>query len=112
MEFAHRGGACRRKFVQAILSVHHHAILHTQARQHTRQGLHQGFVIHTEDHRFRRCGVGERTQNVEHGAETQFLANRAHIAHSRVVFLGEEEAHAHFIKQLFAQIGTLLDLHA
>ena len=40
------------------------------------------------------------------------LANGAHVAHGGVVLLRKEEAHAHLIKQLFAQLGALLDVHA
>ena len=73
--------------------------------------LHQVFVIDAQQLHGGAARVGQGAQDVEDGADAQLLADGANIFHGGVVFLGEEEAHAHLVEQLHAFRRTLLDVH-
>ena len=54
--------------------------------------FYQIFVIDTQQLIAGACRVGNRSKNVEYGAEAQFLADGTHIFHRGMIFLCEEEA--------------------
>ena len=110
LDLADSGRRAEGDFVQLVLSVHNHAPFYAQTGENPGQGLRQIAVVHAQQLHGRRSRVGQRSQNVEHRAETQFFTNRAHIFHGRVILLGEEEAHARFLQQLHTPCRALVDI--
>ena len=92
--------------------MHHPGVLGAQRAEHVRQGLHPGGVVDAEELAPRAGRVGERAQQVEHGAEAQLDADRRHVAHGGVEGGGEEEAHAGFLQGAHGLSGLGLHPHA
>ena len=92
--FAYARRRAEGNFVELVLSVNDHAALDAKAHEHARERLDKVLVVHAEQLHFRRTGVRQRPQDVEHRAEAQLLADGADVFHRAVVFLRKEEAHA------------------
>ena len=76
-----------------------------QRAKDPRQGFDPAGVIDPEQLALGSRGVGERTEQVEQGAKTLFLADRRHMAHGAVVGHGEQEAEAGFVERPALLLG-------
>ena len=87
-------GPHRRRFVPARLAVHDEHALDRHAGQRLRHQL-RGVAAVGADQAERRLGrIGQRTEQVEHGAHAERAAHRRDFLHRRVVVRREQEREA------------------
>ena len=56
--------------------------------------------------------ICKRTENVEYGANTDFLTNRTYKTHCAVIFLRKEENNFVFIKRFSHNLRLTVDFNA
>ena len=76
--------------------MHDHYMTAAEPLQHARLNADQIGMEHAHHLVFRAGGVGERAQDVEQGAHTEFLAHRRRVFHRAVVIGREHETDTDF----------------
>ncbi len=78
--------------------MHDPGALGAQGPQNPGQGLDPSAVVHAQHLAAGAGGIGEGAQQVENGAEPQFLADRQDMAHGAVVGGCEQDADPGFVQ--------------
>jgi hypothetical protein len=86
-----------RDLVQTVLAVHHQRVLRTEERQHLRQGLPQTCNSDARELPASPSWVGQRPEDIEHGAHANLAPRDGCVTHRRVVVRREHEAEAGFV---------------
>ena len=92
--------------------MHDHDVAAAQALQHAHQNADQVGMEHPQQLVRRAGGVGERTEDVEQRAHTQFAAHRGGVLHGAMEFRREHEADADGVDALGHLLGREVEVHA
>ena len=95
-----------------VFAVNHQRVLHAQLVQDFGHRFYQVAVVNAQEEEVRVRRVRERPQDIEDRAEAQLFADGSHIFHSRVIFLGEEEAESYLVQKFKSLRRILGDVHA
>ena len=93
-------GAGCGQFVQLTRTVHNEGSAAAQLLQHAGKHLGQRRVVDTQQLRFCACRVGQRSQDIKDGADTQFAARADGVAHGGMEIRRKEKADADFVNRL------------
>ena len=110
-QFPHQGGSAQADLIHAITAIDHQRMLSAQALQGADLDTHQIRVEHA--HQDIGCArrVGQRPQDIEERAHTQFFANRRHVFHGGVVIRCEHETDAGLRNRLRDALWRQVDVH-
>ncbi len=101
-----------RNLVQPVHPVHDEAMLRSEMHKDLPEQVRQTRFIHAQDLNGRPGRIGQRPQQIEHGADPHFLARRGAVLHRPVIERREQESDPHLIDAVGHAVWRELDVYA